>query len=377
MTRRFLAGLFLAALIAALSWLALTPVNKPPPVTGISAVSGSPVIIGSQENIKLLTPKGGFNIVTKIDTGADLTSIDNTLARSLGLEPTGKTTIIITEERREVRNTTKLTFIMANRQITTTATLADRTGFSTSMIIGKKDLAGFLVDASREFLTKPETPSDLPLPNSSNTGIFGGDSEPGLARVLIVIPIMGTVIVLVRLLVGIRTFGIFAPVVVALSLLDLNILPGILIYALLVTTGIGTKLLILNRLKLPTIAELSFIIFVLVLVLFGVSALPFDFIPSLGDVFFRLVITTFIIEQSSRVAEEHRIIDVLPMLVATFATAIGLAYYGAFLLEQPAAVLWGFFAVSVFGIIITGNYLGLRLTELIRFKFLRKSHVHK
>ncbi|MBI4284089.1 MAG: hypothetical protein HY663_06435 [Chloroflexi bacterium] len=369
MTKRLLVGISLVGVIAALAWLVLNlTANKP---------ALSPIIVGSQERVRLITPTGEIVITTKIDTGADFTAIDSAFARSFGLEPTGRKMVIRTEEGTEERETTDLTFVLANRRITAVATLADRSGFSTRMIIGKDALAGFLVDASKEFLTKPEKQSGSAMFTFFGKGISADNNEPELAKVMIIIPILGAVIVWVRLLAGIRTFGMFAPVVIALSMLDLQILPGVLIYALLIVTGVAVKLLLLKRLQLPNIAELSLIIFALVLVLLGISALPFNFVPLFGDIFFRLIITTFVIEQASRTAEEQRMIDVLPLLLATFAAAVVLAYYGAFLLQKSFSVLWAVFAISAFASIIAGNYLGLRLTELIRFKFLRKTHVHQ
>ena len=67
----------------------------------------------------------------------------------------------------------------------------------------------------------------------------------------------------------------------------------------------------------------------------------------------------------------------VPVLVATLAIAILLGVYGNFLLGLPTGLLWIVFGISILAAVGAGRYLGLRLTGLLRFKFLRKTHVHK
>lgn len=113
-------------------------------------------VIGAKEKVKLITPKGEVEIVAKIDTGADSTSIDINLVKSLDLKinKDGKK-VVITPEGREERRTVDLYFILRNKEIHSLATVEDRTGLSTQMIIGINDLEGFMIDPSREFISPP------------------------------------------------------------------------------------------------------------------------------------------------------------------------------------------------------------------------------
>jgi hypothetical protein len=333
-------------------------------------------VIGSTETIRLLTEEGEVDVVAKIDTGADFSSIDETLARSLGYQPdNSERKIIITEQGREERAVVRLTFMLGNRRISSISTLADRSNFSTEMIIGKNDLTGFRVDTSRAFIAQPDTASTTPVLFLLLPGILTADI--GIEKVIIIIPILGSVIVLLRLFAGVRTYGVFAPVVIALSLIDLDIIPGILTYMFLLATGIGAKILILNRLRLPHIAEFALIMFILVSILIGISILPISFRFSFSTVFFPLIITAHLIEQSSKTIEEHNLRDFLPIITATFATALLLALFGSVLLQQSMVTLWVTFLISILAATVAGNYLGLRFTEFIRFKFLKRNHAHK
>jgi hypothetical protein len=106
--------------------------------------------IGTREMVKVVSfdRKKKEEIWAKVDTGAWRTSIDKTLAGSLGLlekenvlwEKKIKTSMGI--EKRPVIN---LTFYLAERKVNTIASIANREGLKRLMIIGRRDLAGFLI----------------------------------------------------------------------------------------------------------------------------------------------------------------------------------------------------------------------------------------
>lgn len=105
------------------------------------------------ETVKILTgDKKKFEVKAKIDTGAWKTSIDKELAESLGIMKTSNilwTKIYkssLGEEKRQVIN---LTFFLAGRKIETIANIAVRKNLRTSLIIGRRDLEGFLIKAGR------------------------------------------------------------------------------------------------------------------------------------------------------------------------------------------------------------------------------------
>ncbi|MBI4332856.1 MAG: retroviral-like aspartic protease [Chloroflexi bacterium] len=118
----------------------------------------APAVIGARESIRLLSDRGNREIVARIDTGASGSSIDKDLARSLGLVPQRSETRTVRNAMgvRE-RQVVKFKYVMGGREISTTATIADRSKLSTPMIIGRADLTGFLIDPSQEFLTTPGT----------------------------------------------------------------------------------------------------------------------------------------------------------------------------------------------------------------------------
>jgi len=101
------------------------------------------------EDVKVVSSSNRKHLVkAKIDTGAWKTSIDKELADSLGLEK--KSNILWTKEYKsslgsEKRRTISLIFYLAGRRISTIANVADRSSLRTPLIIGRRDLSGFLI----------------------------------------------------------------------------------------------------------------------------------------------------------------------------------------------------------------------------------------
>jgi hypothetical protein len=101
------------------------------------------------EDVKVLSSANRKHLVkAKIDTGAWKTSIDKDLADSLGLEK--KSNVLWTKEIKsalgsEKRRVISLTFYLAGRKINTIANVADRSSLRTPLIIGRRDMSGFLI----------------------------------------------------------------------------------------------------------------------------------------------------------------------------------------------------------------------------------------
>lgn len=106
------------------------------------------------ENVKIRDNKGRVHeFVAKIDTGAWRTSIDRKLAKKLGLV-NAKTIlwskIVRSGLGREKREVINLTLYLGGKKIPTVVSLANRQNLRTPVIVGRRDLEGFLVRTNVE-----------------------------------------------------------------------------------------------------------------------------------------------------------------------------------------------------------------------------------
>jgi hypothetical protein len=105
------------------------------------------------EKVKIVTgDKKKVEVKAKVDTGAWKTSVDKDLAEKLGILKASNVLWTKTyksslgEEKRQVIN---LTFFLAGRKIETIANIASRKNLRTPLIIGRRDLDGFLIKPER------------------------------------------------------------------------------------------------------------------------------------------------------------------------------------------------------------------------------------
>ena len=121
----------------------------------IEDISGR-AVLGIQEEVTIMDKNNlPHKTLAKVDTGAWRTTIDEKLAEKLGIN----TNIV---EHREVRGALgqqtrpviEVTLGVHNRIIKTNAFIADRTHMNYNMIIGRRDMKGFLVDPMKIRSTK-------------------------------------------------------------------------------------------------------------------------------------------------------------------------------------------------------------------------------
>ena len=103
-------------------------------------------IIGLIEKVKI----NGKEVLAKIDTGADRSSLDKKLAKNLGLNNIIKTMRIKSSHGRSVRPVIEADLELKGRTFKARFNLADRSHMKYPILIGKKILRqGFLIDPSK------------------------------------------------------------------------------------------------------------------------------------------------------------------------------------------------------------------------------------
>ncbi|KKK84891.1 hypothetical protein LCGC14_2778770 [marine sediment metagenome] len=197
----------------------------------------------------------------------------------------------------------------------------------------------------------------------------GGVTERTVLLLLLV-PVGATVVVVLRTLVGLDTFGVFAPMILALTFLTVGIVVGLAVLGALILVGTAARLL-LERYPSLAVSRAGIIVSLAALVLFGVT-----FIGSAeGDTellqagAFPLVITAGIIERFTGAQMDQDPKEAARILLFTVISSVvvwGVISAGpvqAVLRSRPDLILLSFPAL-----VLMGRYTGLRLGELIRFR---------
>ena len=201
--------------------------------------------------------------------------------------------------------------------------------------------------------------------------IFGlPASERHIFQFVVLIPIGAFVVVLLRNIVGLATLGTFMPVLLALSLLEMELWPGLAMFVTIVGAGLLFRFMLtrLNLLVVPRVAACVVIVTLLMMVL-SVLSWHLGFGGGLKITLFPMIIIAWTIERMSLIWEEEGKTSAILQVSGSLVVAV-VAYL---FMEQKQIRYWAFYfpellLVLLAGIILVGRYTGYRLSELLRFK---------
>jgi hypothetical protein len=194
--------------------------------------------------------------------------------------------------------------------------------------------------------------------------------------VLFLVPVGVFVLVFLRNIVGIKTFGTFMPVLIALAFRETQLIWGIVLFSLIVALGLGVRFCF-GRLKLLVVPRLASVLIVVILLMAGLSLLfqELGLQPGLSVALFPMVILTMTIERMSIVWEERGADEALKQALGSLVAAT-LTYF-AMNISYVKHLVFVFPELLVVLLAITlllGRYSGYRLLELWRFKALIKDN---
>lgn len=195
-----------------------------------------------------------------------------------------------------------------------------------------------------------------------------------LYAVLLMVPVGALVIVLLRNVVGIKTFGTFLPVLVALAFRETRLIAGILLFALVVGLGLVVRFYF-ERLRLLLVPRLAAVLTLVVILMLMISIIGFrlGFDTGLSVALFPMVILAIAIEHMSIVWEELGSREALQQGLGTLAVAalvylvISRPWLQDLMVVYPELLL-----VVLGGCMVIGRYSGFRLLELRRFQALAR-----
>lgn len=191
-------------------------------------------------------------------------------------------------------------------------------------------------------------------------------------RLLLTVPIGIFLLVILRNVVGIRTFGTFMPVLIALAFRETHLLWGLILFSSVVAVGLLVRFY-LEGLKLLLVPRLAVVVMVVILTMTVISVFSYKlgFDRGLSVALFPIVILSMTIERMTIVWDERGPKEALIQASGSFCVAV-LCYL---VMSVELVKHWVFvFPESLLLVLAAtlalGRYSGYRLVELPRFRVL-------
>ena len=191
-------------------------------------------------------------------------------------------------------------------------------------------------------------------------------------QALIMVPLGALVILLLRSFVGIKTFGTFMPVLIALAFRETTLTSGLLLFTLVVSLGLLVRFY-LEHLKLLLIPRLATVLVVVVIIFLVISILShhLNIASGLSMALFPMVIITMTIERMSIVWEERNPWEAIQQGAGSLFAA-SLAYFAMdnTFAQHLFFVFPELFLLLMAIMLLMGRYRGYRISEIYRFETL-------
>lgn len=195
-------------------------------------------------------------------------------------------------------------------------------------------------------------------------------TEQHLAEFLLLLPIAALIICFFRNLVGLNSFGTFAPALVGLAFRELHSLPGILVFVSILLVGWMMRR-ILDYYHLLQVPRVSLMLSLIVLVLLSaVVAANFHDVPVTKYIsLFPMVILTGMVERfwtletEDSTAASFKTLFATMFIAAVIALTLSLQAVCRHLFRFPETV-----GIIMAAQLLIGRYTGYRLMELWRFR---------
>lgn len=193
-------------------------------------------------------------------------------------------------------------------------------------------------------------------------------------RSVLVIPVGIFLLVILRNVVGIKTFGTFMPVLIAIAFRQTELLWGIVFFAIVIGVGLSVRFY-MEQLKLLLVPRLAAVVIVVVLTLAAIAILSqkLGFERGLSIGLFPIIILAMTIERMSIVWEERGPLESLQQALGSLVVgAMCFMLMTLAVVEHLVFVFPELLLVVLAMVLLLGRYSGYRLTELRRFRELAR-----
>jgi hypothetical protein len=188
---------------------------------------------------------------------------------------------------------------------------------------------------------------------------------------LLTLPIIATIIAFLKQIIGITTFGLFTPSIIALSFLALGWKVGVLFLILILITGYATRAFMRKwrLLYIPKVAVILTVVTITLLLLIGMSvALNIQLAFSRDTVFILLIMSTMSESFLTLKSEEGWFSAFFGISQTIIAALICVAIVSWTALQSIVLAYPELILLTIFVNLFLGRWTGLRLIEYFRFR---------
>ncbi|MBL4826222.1 MAG: inactive transglutaminase family protein [Spongiibacteraceae bacterium] len=194
--------------------------------------------------------------------------------------------------------------------------------------------------------------------------------QQSIFKSILLMPVGALIVILLRVVVGVRTAGTFMPVLLAVAFIETKLFNGVVIFLLILTVGLWARSY-LSRLDLLLTARIAAVVVLVVVIMSFLSIISykFGFEQAFAVTFFPMIIIAWTIEHMSILWEDDGAVEVLIQTAGSLLVAIV-----CYLVMTNHFVEHGMFnfpelLLALLGVIIMlGNYTGYRVSEFLRFR---------
>lgn len=209
-----------------------------------------------------------------------------------------------------------------------------------------------------------------------NFNMFSIASETGLSTqllsLMLFLPIGALIVAIFRNVVGLKTFGVFLPVLIAISFTATGLVFGIVSFVgvLLVISLLNYPMLKMGILHVPKLVVMlsGVVFFVIILLFLGVQT---DLLAMSGVTFFPIVILTISAEKYARIVVEEGFVNASKILLQTILvtlfcfTIVNSSTIYLLIMNFPELLLF----IALLSLML-GKWIGLRVSEYKRFSWI-------
>jgi len=189
-------------------------------------------------------------------------------------------------------------------------------------------------------------------------------------QVLLVMPLAVLIAAAFRNFIGLRTFGIFMPILIALSLRSTDLVSGLLLVTSVILAGVVGRLL-LDRLRLLFVPRVCLLLCLVILFVTALAQIGYEIGGRgfMSGLLFPIVILAILIERISVTALEEGVESTTKLLAGSLL--LSALSYPVFQSDWLAHLFFGFpelILCVMAALVLLGGYTGYRVSELWRFR---------